>query len=123
VKLLEAEKDPKVDNQDALLGVLRNLQAITNNQPRALQNVAREPTIHAHPFKEVTAFPIAGETAILEIKEHRASPKFFNWGQTYSFIPGRTLVIRTKEGVCKVVKWAADIGRRVRVAGFRHTWS
>ncbi|PVF94943.1 hypothetical protein CPB86DRAFT_712145 [Serendipita vermifera] len=74
-------------------------------------------------FREIETLPLFGEPAVLEILENHASPKFFNWGQTYSFTPGKTLVIRTKQGVCRVVKWAAEQGRRVRVAGFRHTWS
>ena len=48
--------------------------------------------------------------------------EFKNWGKNVSFRAGYTLVVHTIEGVCKVVKWAASQGRKVRVAGFRHSW-
>lgn len=49
--------------------------------------------------------------------------QFENWGKTISFCAGYTLVVRTIAGVCEVVKWAASESRRVRVAGFRHSWT
>lgn len=51
---------------------------------------------------------------------HNAS--FTNWGQTVTNVPSLTVVPRTKVGVMNVVKWAAANGRRVRAAGYRHTW-
>jgi hypothetical protein len=47
---------------------------------------------------------------------------FKNWGKDVSFKSGHTLVVRSIDGVCKVVKWAAAQGKKVRVAGFRHSW-
>lgn len=48
--------------------------------------------------------------------------KFENWAQTVANDPAVTFVPRTKEGVCNLVKWAKSQGKRVRVAGYRHTW-
>ena len=57
-----------------------------------------------------------------EIERVVGEDEFKNWGETVRFKAGYTLVVRTIEGVCKVVRWAASEGRRVRVAGFRHSW-
>ncbi|KIJ47106.1 hypothetical protein M422DRAFT_164369 [Sphaerobolus stellatus SS14] len=51
------------------------------------------------------------------------SPVFSNWGGTVTFQPGKTLVVRSIKGVQEVVRWAAKEGKKVRVSGFRHTWS
>jgi hypothetical protein len=51
-------------------------------------------------------------------------PKLFcNWGRTVKNTPARTFLPRTKQGVCNIVKWAAAHKKRVRVAGYRHTWT
>jgi hypothetical protein len=122
--LLAAERDPGINNQDALLGIVRKLHAITHaRRPPPIHVVPPIPPFHLLLFNGISDLLISEEPAIVEIQENLASPRFFNWGQTYSFVPGKTLVIRTKEGVCRVVKWAADNGRKVRVAGFRHSWS
>ena len=57
-----------------------------------------------------------------EIEQVVHEDDFKNWGETVRFRAGYTLVVRTIAGVCKVVKWAASEGRKVRVAGFRHSW-
>ncbi|KAF8318789.1 hypothetical protein DL93DRAFT_2054313 [Clavulina sp. PMI_390] len=49
--------------------------------------------------------------------------KFNNWGYNVSNTPLSTWQIRTRKGVQNLVAWAAKEGRRVRVAGFRHSWS
>ncbi|KAH6903835.1 hypothetical protein BKA70DRAFT_1110157 [Coprinopsis sp. MPI-PUGE-AT-0042] len=49
--------------------------------------------------------------------------EFKNWGKTVNFRASYTLVVRSIAGVCEVVKWAAKEGKKVRVAGFRHSWS
>ena len=57
-----------------------------------------------------------------DIEEVIGADEFRNWGKNISFRASYTLVVHTIEGVCKVVKWAAFEGRRVRVTGFRHSW-
>ncbi|KAF5356511.1 hypothetical protein D9757_008749 [Collybiopsis confluens] len=47
---------------------------------------------------------------------------FENWGQTVKNIPSYTFTARTRVGVQNLVKWAIQVNKRVRVAGFRHTW-
>jgi secreted Zn-dependent insulinase-like peptidase len=49
---------------------------------------------------------------------------FKNWGLTVKNKPSYTFTARTRVGVQNLVKWASHPSRnkRVRVAGFRHTW-
>lgn len=48
---------------------------------------------------------------------------FQNWGRTVRNVPALTLLPRTRAGVCNLVRWARDHGKRVRVAGYRHSWA
>lgn len=57
-----------------------------------------------------------------EIEQVVGGDDFKNWGDTVRFRAGYTLVVHTVEGVCKVVRWAVSEGKKVRVAGFRHSW-
>ncbi|KZW03345.1 hypothetical protein EXIGLDRAFT_600728 [Exidia glandulosa HHB12029] len=60
----------------------------------------------------------------IEIVNFRSSPSHFeNWGKTVRFDPDHTLVVTKITGVQEVVKLAAEMKKKVRVAGFRHTWS
>lgn len=49
---------------------------------------------------------------------------FQNWGRTVKNTPSYTFVARTRIGVQNLVKWASrpEVNKRVRAAGFRHTW-
>ncbi|KAF5346576.1 hypothetical protein D9758_013474 [Tetrapyrgos nigripes] len=49
---------------------------------------------------------------------------FQNWGLTVKNKPSYTFIARTRVGVQNLVKWASEpsVNKRVRVAGFRHTW-
>lgn len=70
-----------------------------------------------HPSK---SFFVDGDMSVQEVI---GEEDFDNWGRTVGFRASHTLIVRTIEGVCKVVKWAASEGRKVRVAGFRHSWT
>jgi FAD/FMN-containing dehydrogenase len=48
---------------------------------------------------------------------------FFNWGLSVRNAPAITFLPKTKQGVCNLVKWARSHQKRVRLAGYRHTWS
>ncbi|CAE6497565.1 unnamed protein product [Rhizoctonia solani] len=48
---------------------------------------------------------------------------FENWGKTVKNAPSDTFVARTETGLCNLVKWAERLGKKVRVAGYRHTWT
>lgn len=48
--------------------------------------------------------------------------RFWNWGLTVDNTPSDTFSARTRIGVQNLVKWAKQNNKRVRVAGFRHTW-
>jgi len=49
--------------------------------------------------------------------------EFENWGLTVQHTPSYTFVPTTVEGVKNLIKWAKAKGRRVRAAGYRHTWA
>ena len=46
-----------------------------------------------------------------------------NWGENISFRPKYVFVPKTKEGICNIVKWAAEQDSKIRVSGYRHTWN
>ena len=51
------------------------------------------------------------------------SPRSFkNWVALVDYEPAYILVVRSLRGVREVIKWARLVGKRVRGAGFRHTW-
>ena len=95
--------------------------------------------VHAHPFQAALHVEmehisdhftkkhlIMHKDVSLQLDESVQSvdgEDFKNWGGTIEFKPSYNLVVRTVEGVCRVVKWAAQAGKRVRVAGFRHSWT
>jgi len=47
---------------------------------------------------------------------------FTNWGRTVANIPEYTFFPKSKLAVQQIVLWAKENGKRVRVAGYRHTW-
>ena len=49
--------------------------------------------------------------------------EFQNWGRTVRNTPAVTFLPRTKHGVAEIVRWASANGKRVRAAGYRHSWS
>ncbi|KZM69747.1 FAD-binding protein [Nocardia terpenica] len=48
---------------------------------------------------------------------------FANWGLTVGNRPSVTFLPRTRAGVQNIVRWARDHDKRVRVAGYRHSWT
>lgn len=72
------------------------------------------------PFKFSEIGPDVQPDNAVELVETTA--QFKNWGETVRFSPSHNLVVRTVDGLRRVVKWAAKVGKRVRVAGFRHSW-
>ncbi len=65
-----------------------------------------------------------------DLRESDGSPvwyveaaRFQNWGRTVRNTPAVTFVPRTKHGVREIVKWARANHKRVRAAGYRHSWS
>lgn len=49
--------------------------------------------------------------------------EFHNWGLTVQNTPALTFVPTTVHGLEQVVSWAKANGKRVRAAGYRHTWT
>ena len=77
-----------------------------------------------------SSVPLLHKTYIKEITEADGSPvlvysnrRFRNWGGTVDYIPANTFVPRSKQGVANIVRWAKKNNRRVRAAGYRHTWT
>lgn len=64
-------------------------------------------------------FPTEGNGA--EIK-YTHMP-FRNWGGTVTSTPAYTFYPKTKVGISNIVTWAKSLGKQVRVAGYKHTWT
>ncbi|EIN04699.1 hypothetical protein PUNSTDRAFT_146346 [Punctularia strigosozonata HHB-11173 SS5] len=122
--LLDAAEHPEDDFTDALTQAVAVIQKFNENDPssRPDKTVDVEPELCL--FGTVSAKPLpGGEPAIQELKFPKGKATFANWGHTIYYEPEATFVVRTIEGVCELVKWAAREGKKVRVAGFRHSWS
>jgi len=89
---------------------------------QSFNDVAESATPHAEISHEIYPFSKIENAESLGIDEVVFPNHFFNWGHTVDNMPAHTLVVATEKGVCEVVKWAAKTGKKVRVAGFRHTW-
>lgn len=57
------------------------------------------------------------------VKHLSKGEEFENFGRNLKNHPAVTFEPQTRTGVCNVVKWAVANGKRVRAAGYRHTWS
>ena len=56
--------------------------------------------------------------------EQVLDPKSFkNWVATVDYEPTYLLLVRSLRGIKKIVKWAEIVDKKVRVAGYRHTWA
>ncbi|KAH9914605.1 uncharacterized protein B0H18DRAFT_1044638 [Fomitopsis serialis] len=128
--LLQAVEEPDADHREDVLRAFTELQNSNEAEGHGPSKKADAETgLHVfelHPFAEMVQLGHEIEGEVLHVvhglKPHDKQPSFSNWGKTVSYDPGYTLVIRTIRGVCEVVKWAAKKGKKVRVAGFRHTW-
>lgn len=114
-----AQADAKLAEHFA--GLLGEVQDSLQTEPEG-----RAIATPAPPPKFVAARPIDGA----DIREADGRPvacvsaiPFENWGRTVSNVPAVTYVPTTKAGVCSIVQWAGQTGQRVRVAGYRHTWT
>ena len=67
---------------------------------------------------EETRPPLSG----WEVEEILGAETFKNWTATVEYKPGYTLLVRSLEGIRRVVQWAGKKDLRLRVSGFRHTW-
>ncbi|KAH7096166.1 FAD-binding domain-containing protein [Auriculariales sp. MPI-PUGE-AT-0066] len=56
-------------------------------------------------------------------KDAQSPQKFKNWVGNVAFEPSVVLLVRSVEGARRVVRWAKRCGKKLRVAGYRHTWS
>ncbi|TFY63527.1 hypothetical protein EVJ58_g3204 [Rhodofomes roseus] len=128
--LLQAVEEPNVDHQQGVLQAFADLQTSNEAAGHGPSKTADAKTglhlFQLHPFHEMIQLGHQVEGDVLHVvhslEPRNKQPTFSNWGKTVSYDPGYTLVIRTIHGVCEVVKWAAQKGKKVRVAGFRHTW-
>lgn len=75
-----------------------------------------QPLLHKTHLKEI----VEADGSLVEVYSNR---RFRNWGGTVDYIPAYTFVPRSKQGICNIVRWAKKNNRRVRAAGYRHTWT
>lgn len=55
--------------------------------------------------------------------EYDEEHPFSNWGETVKNTPRFRFYPKTKQGVANIVKLAKHLKKRVRVSGFKHSWS
>ncbi|KZT00933.1 uncharacterized protein LAESUDRAFT_739389 [Laetiporus sulphureus 93-53] len=126
ITLLQAVEEPHVDHFQDVEQALSKLQDVNTSELSRKAESSEPALFRLEPFHEMIE---AGHKVQDDVQhlvrslEHRDSPEFLNWGRTVQYTPSHTLVVRTIRGVCEVVKWAANKGKRVRVSAFRHTWS
>jgi len=110
--LLTAVKKPLENFDDEIMTAIRQIeQDVSEDVPKKLPP---DPTFETS--REV--FESDGKGALVT-----RGWQFKNWGKTVQNTPSTTWQIRTRVGVQNLVKWAAKKNKRVRVAGFRHTWT
>ncbi|KAL5638994.1 hypothetical protein ACGC1H_003387 [Rhizoctonia solani] len=86
------------------------------------------PSPHFHHLATILARNLEPFPEVLEVDGKpmdcvKSGTKFQNWGHTVENTPAYTFVARTEIGLCNLIKWAAGVKKKVRVAGYRHTWS
>ncbi|CCM02786.1 uncharacterized protein FIBRA_04895 [Fibroporia radiculosa] len=123
VDLLNANDDPDVDHTEDIKRALDELRRTNERELAGKDTKQNTPILSASPFSELrnAGFHVSDDE--VQSVDFVGDPEFHNWGFTVKFKPSWTLVVRSINGVCQVVKWASQTGRKVRVAGFRHTWT
>lgn len=116
ISLLKAIDDPDVDFEspdvDKILAEFREFN--TGIEPAPV--LPDEKVVYTtRPF-----FDEEPGAAAVELVETEAA--FYNWGKNINYLPSHTLIVKSIDGLSKVIKWASEKGRKVRVAGFRHSW-
>ncbi len=98
-------------------------------ETRALLEAELNDTPSAVPKSRLLASGVVW-TTVTGLTEADGSPvaclsqaTFQNWGRTIDNLPALTCFPRTKAGIGKIVQWAAANDKRVRAAGYRHTWT
>lgn len=112
--LLEAVKEPAKDFSDDIMHAMRQIEEDNRRGVQPPDWKIADPVFQTS--KDVLESDNKGALFATELK-------FNNWGKTVHNTPSTTWQIRTRTGVQNVVKWAAAQNKRVRVAGFRHSWT
>ena len=124
----KAREDPRLRPLLALLSVGQpDTQTISSNGSHVSDaHAAPSSSIKQYTTRYFSELDIGEETRLplsgWEVEEILGAETFKNWTATVEYIPGFTLLVRSLEGVRRVVQWAAKKNLRIRVAGFRHTW-
>lgn len=58
-----------------------------------------------------------------EVQQVVDGKSFKNWVALVDYKPAYILIVRSMRGIQAVIRWAGLINKKVRVAGYRHTWS
>ncbi len=105
----------------ALLHLLNQDESLAPHleQPASLNETAQHKAA-IHPVLDYRQHPEVKERDGSGVSYHDLA--FQNWGRTVQNTPAVTFVPKTKEGICNIVRWARANGKRVRGAGYRHTW-
>lgn len=115
--LINAAANPEADNSQSIKEAIAQMVTFTEGAlipAMATVSISKLPFFeHGHrSYDDVQKIKVGSNESVW----------FANWGNTVEFKTGHTLEVNTVQGVCDIVKWAKGNGKRVRVAGFRHTW-
>lgn len=125
-ELGHALDDKNKDHQSVLEKIVENISARFAQRPHA-PKIPLPPSPMFHDFakdlvSKAIEFPDVKESDGKAMK-FVPSLHFQNWGLTVQNTPSYTFIARTEVGLQNLVKWAAGQKKKVRVAGYRHTWS
>ncbi|KAF8341453.1 uncharacterized protein EI90DRAFT_3034007 [Cantharellus anzutake] len=112
VAFLDAARAPELDHSESVQKAAETIKM--HNMMHHVPKPTKLPAAIPHPHV------LEGDGKPALVFE---SLPFQNWGQTVSNTPSTIWVIRTIAGVKNLVKFASSQRKRVRVAGFRHTWA
>lgn len=111
-------------------GELQNIARKINETPLNIVEEKQHPTTASHENilkNSLFALPPSSTQPIIPEADGKAMkcvPKhiFDNWGRTVHNIPAYTFIPKSKQGLMNLVKWANNNQKKIRVAGYRHTW-
>jgi hypothetical protein len=132
---LSRQKTNKPEKMESGFFGLEQLASWFNPQTKRHSDIPRSASMSQLPlsphFHRLAAFIIENLKPFPLVLEGDGKPMeriqpgttFENWGRTVENTPSDTFVARTEVGLCNLVKWAASVKKKVRVAGYRHTVS
>jgi hypothetical protein len=117
LSLMVANEQEHSNTSEAAQTALNDIKTINSSIPQP------EPDRFQTNTAAFSLIPDAEQLGIFEVTVKHGSLPFNNWGQTVENRPNHTLVVRKIAGVQALVQWAGKENKRIRMSGFRHTWT